>query len=262
MIACLGEILLRLAAPGREALLQTPRLNVHVGGAEANVAVALARLGHRAAMISRVPDNPLGEAAVGHLRRYGVDTAGVATGPGRMGLYFLAPGAGLRASAITYDREASSFALAGPGDFDWDARLAGADRLHLSGITPALGPRSAELAFAVAEAAAARDIPISFDGNYRANLWRTWDSDPRAALRRLVEQASEKTPARCAARVHTAIAACTPASSMAANGSVAERAAALRASGANAAAMTRPAITPIARPPTLRSARMRAGVTR
>jgi len=93
-IVCFGELLLRLTAPGRELLLQTGRLDVHVGGAEANVAVGLGRLGHDCVMISRVPDNALGDAAAGHLRRYGVSTDGVATGPGRMGLYFLSPGAG------------------------------------------------------------------------------------------------------------------------------------------------------------------------
>jgi 2-dehydro-3-deoxygluconokinase len=188
-IVCFGELLLRLTAPGRELLLQTGRLDVHVGGAEANVAIGLARLGHEAAMISRVPEGALGDAAAGHLRRYGVSTAGVATGPGRMGLYFLSPGAGLRPSDIIYDREGSSFALAGPGDFDWDGLLDGADLLHLSGITPALGERSAAAAVAAAEAARARGIKVSFDGNYRAQLWERWDSDPKAVLGRLVGQA-------------------------------------------------------------------------
>ena len=188
-IACFGELLLRLSAPGRELLLQNGRLDVHVGGAEANVAVGLARLGHATAMISRVPATPLGDAATGFLRRHGVDAAGVAEGDGRMGLYFLSVGAGLRASAITYDREGSSFALAGPGDFDWPALLVGARRLHLSGITPALGARSAELAIAAAEAAESMAIPLSFDGNYRANLWERWDGDAPALLRRIVEKA-------------------------------------------------------------------------
>lgn len=188
-ILCFGELLLRLTAPGRESLLQTGRLDVHVGGAEANVAVGLARLGHDVAMISRVPDNALGEAACGHLRRYGVNDAAVAVAPGRMGLYFLSPGAGLRASAIVYDREGSAFALAGAEDFDWAALLDGAGLLHLSGITPALGPRSADAAIAAAEAARAKGVPVSFDGNYRAQLWSRWDSDPRAVLTRLVGQA-------------------------------------------------------------------------
>jgi len=188
-IACFGELLLRLTAPGRELLLQTGRLDVHAGGAEANVAVGLARLGHDCVMISRVPDNALGDAAAGHLRRYGVSTDGVATGPGRMGLYFLSPGAGLRASDIVYDREGSSFALAGPGDFHWDALLEGADLLHLSGITPALGKGSADAAIEAAEAARAKGLLVSFDGNYRAQLWENWDSDPKAVLSRLVAQA-------------------------------------------------------------------------
>ena len=188
-IICFGELLLRLAAPGRELLLQSGRLDVHVGGAEANVAVGLARLGHHTAMVSRVPANALGDAAAGALRRHGVGTAGVATGEGRMGLYFLSPGAGLRPSDIVYDREGSAFALAGPDDFDWDGPLEGARLLHLSGITPALGPRSAEAAKAAAQAARAKGVAISFDGNYRAQLWSRWNGDPAAILKALVGQA-------------------------------------------------------------------------
>jgi 2-dehydro-3-deoxygluconokinase len=107
-----------------------------------------------------------------------------------MGLYFLTQGAGLRASEIFYDRQDSSFARAGPGDFDWDSLLDGVDLLHLSGITPALGPRSAEAAVEAAEAAHRRGVRISFDGNYRSQLWESWDSDPKAVLTRLVSRAS------------------------------------------------------------------------
>ena len=84
-IVCFGELLLRLSAPGRERLLQSPRFDVAIGGAEANVAVMLARMGHDAAMVSTVADNALGEAAVGELRRHGVDTRQVRTAPGREG---------------------------------------------------------------------------------------------------------------------------------------------------------------------------------
>lgn len=188
-VVAFGELLLRLTAPGRELLLQSGRLDVHVGGAEANVAVGLARLGHDAAMVSRVPDSALGDAAAGHLRRYGVDATGVSTGPGRMGLYFLSPGAGARPSDIVYDREGSAFALAGPEDFDWARALAGADLLHLSGVTPALGQRSADAALTAAEAAHAQGVPISFDGNFRAQLWARWQAEPARILRPLVEKA-------------------------------------------------------------------------
>lgn len=188
-VVCFGELLIRLSAPGRELLLQSGSLDVQVGGAEANVAVGLASLGHATSMVSRVPDNVLGEAAIGYLRRYGVDTRGVTTAPGRMALYFLSPGAGLRPSSIAYDRESSSFALAEPGDFDWPQMLGGADILHLSGITPALGPRSAQAALAAAEAARSLRVRVAFDCNYRSQLWARWDGDARSILAELVTRA-------------------------------------------------------------------------
>lgn len=188
-LAFLGELLVRLSPPERQLLKQTGSLDLHVGGAEANVAVGLASLSHDARMISKVPDNALGELAVGALRSAGVDCRHVARGAGRMGLYFMTPGAGLRASEVVYDRAGSAFALADAGSMDWDAALDGATHLHLSGITPALGPRSAELALAAARAAKDRDIIVIFDGNYRAQLWSAWDSDPRAILNELVGMA-------------------------------------------------------------------------
>jgi len=188
-VVCFGELLLRLTAPDRELLPQSGRLDIHVGGAEANVAVGLARLGHQSAMISRAPDNNLGDAALGHLRRYGVAVEGVSSGPGRMGLYFVSQGAGPRPSSIVYDRDGSSFSLAESDDFDWDRLLEGADILHLSGITPALGERSAEAALAAADAARARGIRVSFDGNYRGQLWQKRGIDPQPILAELVSRA-------------------------------------------------------------------------
>ena len=184
-----GELMLRLSPPGRELLLQTPKFEVNVGGAEANVATGLACLGHKVRMVSAVADNPLGAAAIGELRRRGVDTSTIASEPGRLGLYFLTPGAGLRASEVVYDRAYSAFAMRAADSWDWDAALAGATRLHLSGITPALGPNSAAAAIAAAEAAAARGVAVSFDGNYRAKLWEAWDSDPKAVLTTLIGHA-------------------------------------------------------------------------
>ena len=181
-----GELLIRLTAPGNELLMQSPALSLHVGGAEANVAIGLSHLGHDCAMVSKIPSNALGRGAVATVRGAGVDCTAVTPSPGRMGLYFLSVGAGLRASEIVYDRAGSSFAASGANDYDWDALLAGAGLLHLSGITPALGPRSAEAALAAARAAKRQGVPISFDGNYRAMLWEAWDSDPRAILSELI----------------------------------------------------------------------------
>ena len=188
-IAFFGELMLRLSPPGRELLLQTPKLEVNVGGAEANVATGLACLDHPVRMISAVADNPLGAGVIGELRRRGVDTSTVAVEAGRLGLYFLTPGAGLRASEVVYDRAHSVFADRAADSWDWDKALSGATRLHLSGITPALGPNTAAAAIAAAEAASAKGIPVSFDGNYRAKLWEAWDSDPRGVLTRLIGHA-------------------------------------------------------------------------
>jgi 2-dehydro-3-deoxygluconokinase len=184
-----GELMLRLSPPGRELLMQTPRLDVWVAGAEANVAGALARLGHDVAMASAVPDNDLGRAALTYLRGAGVDTRGILLRGERMGLYFVTSGAGLRATEVIYDRAYSSFAETPTEAWEWDALLDGVDRLHLSGITPALGPVPAASAIAAAQAAADRSIAISFDGNWRGKLWERWDGDPRAILTQLVQHA-------------------------------------------------------------------------
>src|SRR3546814_331362 len=185
-VLAFGEIMLRLSPPNRELLLQTPHLDVWTAGAEANVATALALLGHDVAFATALPQNALGDAAIQSLRGHGVDCRRVIHREGRMGLYFVTPGAGLRPTDVVYDRTGSAFAETPAEAWDWDALLEGVTRLHLSGITPALGPVPAASALAAARAAAKRNIPISFDGNYRARLWEAWDSDPRSILTELV----------------------------------------------------------------------------
>ena len=184
-----GEIMLRLSPPNRELLLQSARLDVWLAGAEANVATGLAQLDHPTRMVTALPDNALGETVVKALRAQGVDTGLIQRRAGRMGLYFVTPGAGLRATEVIYDRAHSAFAEAPPESWDWDSILDGAGRLHLSGITPAIGPNGTLLALAAAEAATSRNIPISFDGNWRGKLWEAWDGKPRETLSRLVAQA-------------------------------------------------------------------------
>lgn len=190
MVTCFGELLLRLSPPLGTPLAEARGLALHVGGAEANVAVALAGLGTATRMVSAVPDNALGRAARSALAARGVDVTHLRVAPGRMGLYFYEPPAGPVAGRVTYDRAGSAFAQAEPGLFDFTAALRGASLLHLSGITPALGPRGMALARAALAAAHAAGVPVSFDGNYRANLWQAWDADPRALLGELVAGAT------------------------------------------------------------------------
>lgn len=189
-IVCFGELLLRLSAPGRELLLQRPALDVRVGGAEANVAVSLARFGHAVELLGTVADNALGDAALGELRRHGVRVERMRRASGRMGLYFLSQGAGLRPSEVLYDRAGSAFATTPAQTYDWPRLLQHARLFHVSGVTPALGRATADAAIDAARTAREAGALVSFDGNFRAKLWAAWEGDPAAILHALIDQAA------------------------------------------------------------------------
>jgi 2-dehydro-3-deoxygluconokinase len=170
-VVTFGEIMLRLSPPGREVLFQSPGLAACFGGAEANTAVSLAVFGHPVRYVSAVPDNAVGEAAVGELRRRGVDTRFIVRRGRRLGVYFAEAGAGQRPSKVVYDREGSAIAEAKPGDFDWAAVFDGASWFHVTGVTPALSASAAALTLEGLRAARAAGLMISVDLNYRAKLW-------------------------------------------------------------------------------------------
>jgi 2-dehydro-3-deoxygluconokinase len=163
----IGEVLLRLSIPSPARYETARQLDVQLGGAEANVMAAAARLGLRTAWISAVPDNAWGLRVRRELGGHGVDCRHVVTKAGaRMGLYFVEHGAPPRPTRVLYDRRDSAFARLAPDEVDWEpvrqARL-----VHLTGITPALGdsPR------AIVERALREAPALSFDVNYRATLW-------------------------------------------------------------------------------------------
>ena len=189
-VVCFGELLARLSPEAGTPLARAHTPALAIGGAEANVAIALASLGQPAAMLSTVPDNPLGLRALAALGEAGVDRRFVRRAAGRMGLYLFEPPSGPIGGRVTYDRAGSAFAMAQPEDFDFAGALDGARLLHLSGITPALGPNGVALAKKAVAAARAAGVPICFDGNYRASLWDAWDCDPQAILTELVEAAT------------------------------------------------------------------------
>lgn len=185
-VVCFGEVMLRLATPPGRVIAAAQSLDLTIGGAEANVAVALTSLSHEAWFLGRVPDNALGAKARAAIAATGVDVRHFGAGPGRMGLYFLEIGASLRPSAITYDRAGSAFAIAKPEDFDFRTPLEGASLFHISGITAALNEGGAHLLRAGIDAAVALGVPISFDCNFRERLWGAWDSNPRDILMDLI----------------------------------------------------------------------------
>jgi len=173
MIASFGEIMLRLTPPGFERFLQSPQFQATFGGGEANVAVSLAQFGAPSRFITVLPDaNPIADAFIGELRRFGVDAGHIVRGKGRMGVYFVEAGANQRPAKVLYDRDQSAIALAKAGSIDWQQALQNVTWFHITGITPAISESAAELALESLKAARARGIRISCDLNYRKNLWK------------------------------------------------------------------------------------------
>jgi 2-dehydro-3-deoxygluconokinase len=166
-LVAIGEVMLRLSIPSPARIETVRQLDVQVGGAEANVAAACARLGLRTAWISALPANAWGERIRRELSGHGVDCAHVPMVDGaRVGVYFLEFGAPPRPIRVLYDRRDSAFARLTAEAIDWEpvrrARL-----VHVTGITPALGPGPRAIVERVFREAAA----VSFDLNYRATLW-------------------------------------------------------------------------------------------
>ncbi len=184
-----GEIMLRLKSPGRERLFQSPSLEATFGGGEANVAVSLSIFSEKAAFVTAVPEQAVGEACVRELMKYGVDTSNIKhVKGGRLGIYFLETGANQRPSLVVYDRAESCIAKAKPEDFDFDAIMEGATWFHTTGITPAISQEAADCALAAMKAAKKAGATVSIDLNYRKKLWNYGKTAPEV-MRELVKYA-------------------------------------------------------------------------
>lgn len=181
-----GEIMLRLKAPGQERYFQSPSFEATFGGGEANVAVALANFGLDSGFVSALPDNPIGEACIRELRSFGVDVRQIQRTGTRVGIYFLETGANQRPSNVVYDRAGSSMARVEPSQFHWSKILSGAKWLHVTGITPALSRSAAELTLDAVKAARVEGVTVSCDFNYRGKLWNYGKAAPEV-MRELVK---------------------------------------------------------------------------
>ena len=173
-----GEIMLRLKPPNWERFFQSPLLEATFGGGEANVAVGLARFGLNVAYVSVIPNNTIGDACIGELRRQGVDTTFIVRKGNRLGIYFLEAGANQRPSKIIYDRSHSAIAEAKPGEIDWNKILDTAGWFHISGITPAISLSASELSIEAVKKAREKGITVSCDLNFRKKLWKYGKSAP------------------------------------------------------------------------------------
>ena len=187
LCATFGEVMLRLSPPGFERFLQTPQFLASFGGGEANVAVALAQMGAAARYITVLPSaNPIADAFVGELARFGVDGSGIVRTPGRMGIYFVETGANQRPSKVLYDRAGSAIAEAKPGLIDWAKALGGVTWFHITGITPAISASCAELALESLQKARELGIQTSCDLNFRKNLWK-WGKEACEVMPQVVK---------------------------------------------------------------------------
>lgn len=170
-IVTFGEIMMRLNPEGYTRFVQAERFEASYAGGEANVAVSLANFGLDAAFATKLPANPLGEAAQNAVRRFGVETKDIVWGGPRLDVYFVEKGASQRASKVVYDRAGSSIALARRGDFDWAKILKGVRWFHFTGITPALGGDLPAICLDALKWCRAHRITVSCDLNYRGKLW-------------------------------------------------------------------------------------------
>jgi 2-dehydro-3-deoxygluconokinase len=179
-VVTFGEIMLRLSPSSDGSLKRPSSFRAHYGGAEANVAAALASWGVSSRYVTALPENDLAEGALAHLRGFGVDLSEVLRSGDRMGLYFLEPGSGKASANLLYDRRGSAVAALRPGAVPWRQVLTGASWFHWTGITPALGPGPAELLREGLAAAREEGLAVSLDLNYRPALWSV--EEARATL--------------------------------------------------------------------------------
>jgi 2-dehydro-3-deoxygluconokinase len=184
-VATFGEIMLRLTPPGFARLSSAKIFDAIFGGGEANVAASLANFGEISELITRLPQNDLGDSCIAFLRSYNIQTGHIVRGGDRIGVYFLEMGAAQRGSKVIYDREGSSFALIEPGMIDWKTIFSDADWFHWTGITPAVSRGAADACLEAIKTARQMGLTVSCDMNYRAKLWK-WGKSAAEVMQELV----------------------------------------------------------------------------
>ena len=182
----LGEFMLRFSSEKGKSLSDFSSYQVNLGGAELNVAVVLSNFGINAKVLSKVPDNSIGEGAIREIKKQGVDTSLILKGGERLGTYYLESGVGHKSSEVMYDRAHSSFASLRNEEVNWNTVFEGITWFHWSGITPALSQLAADLCKQAVLEAKKRNITISVDLNYRSKLWK-YGVDPKEIMPELVK---------------------------------------------------------------------------
>ncbi len=185
-VLCFGEVLLRFSPDDAGEWLHSNKLAAFIGGAELNVATALARWNIPAKYFTAVPDNYLSQQLIDVISKSNIDISAICYTGDRLGIYYLLQGADLKHTSVIYDRAGSSLATLGTGIINWDEVLNDVSWFHFSAITPALSKTAVALCQEVLEACHQKGIPISVDLNYRSKLWQ-YGSSPVDIMPELVK---------------------------------------------------------------------------
>lgn len=171
-ILCFGEMLLRLSPVLQGEWLRQNNISIYTGGAELNVAAALANWKLPVTYCSAAPDNFLSREIISYLRQRNIDTSAFHFSGTRIGTYILPQGSDLKHTEVIYDRAGSSFANLRPGMINWEKVLEEISWFHFSAISPAVSDDAADVCEEALKVASAKNITISLDLNYRSKLWQ------------------------------------------------------------------------------------------
>lgn len=175
-VLAFGEVMMRLMVPDYKKLSQSRNLEYIFTGTGVNILGALEKLGHKGSLLTKLPENALGESAKLYISGLGIDTSHISMGDNYLGIYFLEKGYGVRGSRVTYgDRLNSSFCKSQISDYDIDKALEGVGLIHFCGISLAVTKNVRETALNLMYRAKEKRIKIAFDCNYRVTLWDSYD---------------------------------------------------------------------------------------
>ncbi|MVM28892.1 sugar kinase [Spirosoma sp. HMF4905] len=171
-VCCFGELLLRFSPVANGEWIRQTAMPVFVGGAELNVATALANWGVPVKYSTVLPENSLADDIIGYVAHKEIDPSGIVRFGQRVGSYYLPQGSDLKNAGVIYDRAHSAFSELAVGKVDWDAVLQDTSWLHVSAISPALSADVAAACQELVAVASAKGITVSIDLNHRARLWQ------------------------------------------------------------------------------------------
>ncbi|GAC1317488.1 MAG: sugar kinase [Chloroflexota bacterium] len=190
-VVTIGESMVLLVAEQSGPLSEATTFRRHIAGAESNVAIGLARLGHAAGWISRIGDDDFGRAVHLRIRGEGVDTAHVHVDASAPTGVFFRERRDVGPIEVVYYRNGSAASHLSPADLD-AGYIARARYLHVTGITPALSESCRQTVFGAAEIARAAGVQVVLDPNYRSKLWSA--DDARRVLRDFAHHADILLP--------------------------------------------------------------------